>query len=279
MLHKQRRWDNSMLMSLDSWDPLARISFFATRVCNKLKIKGTIFLSSRFAIRPLLCRLGTSDRWIFHQIFVQQEYAPLLDIENVDLIIDCGAYIGYSAAYFLSRFPQAHVIAIEPDKDNFELLKKNLSPYGERAELIHGAIWSNSAKLTMSDVYYRGAQYASRQVRECLPDEPGEVCAVDIPSLLANSRRNRISILKVDIEGSEGIIFGAQSGCEKWLHKVDAIAIELHDDSQFGNCTLIFQAAISKQAFEVSQSGELTICRRTKRSGAWVSADDGAETQ
>jgi hypothetical protein len=34
-------------------------------------------------------------------------------------IIDCGANIGCSAFYFLSKYPDAELIAIEPDEGNF----------------------------------------------------------------------------------------------------------------------------------------------------------------
>jgi hypothetical protein len=47
-----------------------------------------------------------------------------------------------------------------------------------------------------------------------------------------------------------------------WLDKVDAMAIELHDDSSFGNATQVFFSAIKDRGYTVSQSGELTICRK-----------------
>jgi len=69
-------------------------------------------------------RRGTSDLSAFNQIFVQREYACLDDLVGVDLIVDCGAYVGYSSAYFLTQFPNSNIVAIEPDPENFSLLKK-----------------------------------------------------------------------------------------------------------------------------------------------------------
>jgi hypothetical protein len=64
--------------------------------------------------------------------------------------------------------------------------------------------------------------------------------------------------LKVDIGGAEAIVFGENTACRD---KVEAIAIELHDDSSFGGGTGAFNAAIQGRGFGISRSGELTICR------------------
>jgi hypothetical protein len=44
--------------------------------------------------------------------------------------------------------------------------------------------------------------------------------------------------------------------------RTDAIAIELHDDTGFGDARKLFAEAIHNEHFEISHSGELTICRR-----------------
>lgn len=83
---------------------------------------------------------------------------------------------------------------------------------------------------------------------------------------LWQSPEYRISLLKVDIEGAEAVVFGRD--CQSWLGKVDAIAIELHDDSGFGNASGIFFDAIRGHGFEVSSVGELTICQRPDQPAA-----------
>jgi len=82
---------------------------------------------------PVFFRYNSSDINVFSQIFISDEYRPLTDLPAVRLIIDCGAYVGFSSAYLLSKFPEAHVLAVEPDKKNYELLRQNLSVYGNRA--------------------------------------------------------------------------------------------------------------------------------------------------
>jgi FkbM family methyltransferase len=204
---------------------------------------------------PLWVRMHSSDLSVFSQIFVEREY-ECLNLIDGDLILDLGAYVGYSSAYFLSRYPQSSVIAVEPDPSNFAILQRNLAPYGSRATVIQAAVWSHTTKVSIRAEQYRGGSACTRQVEE---KKSGDVAGVDIPTLVALSQRSKIGLLKMDIEGAEVVIFGGKC---TWLNQVDRIAIELHDDSVFGNATEAFYNAIRGQNFEISHSGELTICSR-----------------
>jgi FkbM family methyltransferase len=219
-------------------------------------------LTTGLARHPLRCRPETSDRDVFDQVFVEREYRGLDDQEGVDLILDCGANVGYSAAYLLSRFPAAHLIAVEPDPESFEVLRLNLAPYGERARAVRAAVWSRPARLTFAESPFRDGRAWARQVRECRPDEGQGLAAVDVGGLLEESGRQRISILKVDVEGAEGVIFGANYG--RWIDRVDAIAIEIHDDSVFGDCSGIFARAIAGRGFALSSHADILVCKRRR---------------
>jgi FkbM family methyltransferase len=41
-------------------------------------------------------------------------------------IIDAGANIGLASVYFSQRFVNSTIVAIEPSKENFEILSKNI---------------------------------------------------------------------------------------------------------------------------------------------------------
>ena len=223
-----------------------------------LKRRRPYKLRSPLARHPLWCRPGASDGAVFFTIFVQREYQPLDDLTDVKFVLDCGANVGYSSAYFLSRFPDCQVLAVEPDAANFALLKRNLAPYGKRARALHSAVWSHSADLKMSDVDYRENREYSRQVRECHEGETPEFSATGIAELLRESGHERLSILKIDIEGAEVVVFSHNT--QEWLPRVDNIAIELHDDTIFGPATAPFYAACDGR-FTFSHSGELTLAR------------------
>ena len=221
-----------------------------------LHITRPISLRTKLARFPLQFRPLTSDHAVFFQIFVRQEYRCLLEIPDPNLIIDCGANVGYSSAYFLSRFPNAFVIAVEPDSENLALLKANLSPFTGRYHVLCSAVWSHETRLTFSGLSRPGDEW-SRQVKPAIDAQPTTISATDIGTLLKQSGYQRISILKIDIEGSEAAVFSANY--ENWISKVDNLLIELHGD----DCRAIFENAIAAQNFVVSQCDELIVCRRS----------------
>jgi len=167
----------------------------------------------------------SSDDRVFYQVFAQCDYACFNDLTNVSLIIDCGANVGYTSAYFLSRHPKASVIAVEPDQANFELLEQNLSLFHSRFRVVQKGIWSYACDLTVVRPRPGDRNEWGVQVRETRDGEQPDVSAVDIQTLLRESGHSRISILKIDIEGSEAELL--RHGCD-WLDLVDNLAIELH---------------------------------------------------
>jgi FkbM family methyltransferase len=229
------------------------------------KVDQPLILTSKRALYPIQCRRHTSDFDVFKQIFVNREYSCLddIDINSVELIIDCGANIGCSSAYFLSRFPQSCVIAIEPDPKNFQMMEQNLNPYGDRVQTMQTAIWSKSADLVFSEVTYADGREWTRQVRECRPGESPCMLATDIGTVFKESGYDRISILKIDIEGAEAVVFS--KNYQDWLSQVDVLVIELHDNTIFGNASAVFFEAISQEDFEISHCEELTVCKRRSR--------------
>jgi FkbM family methyltransferase len=218
-------------------------------------------LYSKHASYPVSYRPRTSDKDVFDQIFVQREYSCLDEVTDADLILDCGANIGCSSAYFLAKFPRAYLIAIEPDPGNFAMLESNLKPYGERVRLVRSGVWSHPANLVLVKQKFGDGRDWATQVRECGPGESPDMVAVDITTLLETSGYGSVSILKMDVERAEAEIFSRNY--EKWIHRVAAIVIELHDEE----CSNIFQKAIASLGFQVSQSGELTVCRKKHMQG------------
>jgi FkbM family methyltransferase len=208
------------------------------------------------SLHPMLCREGSSDFRSFHQIFIEREYSCLDDAADPQLIIDCGANAGYSAAYFLSRFPRSRVIAVEPDPDNYAFLQRNLAPFGDRVRAIRAGVWSHPTPLKMSEIKYGDGMEWSREVRECKEGEADGLPGVNVGAILQESASSRLSILKVDIEGAEKVVFG--SNYESWIDRVENIVIELHDQE----CRKVFQRAMEGRPFQVSQCGELTVCKR-----------------
>jgi len=83
---------------------------------------------------------SVGDKGVIAQIFQQQDYnlarfplhGKLLRYYHqqaanglVNLIVDAGANIGAGTVYLHGHFPQAAILAIEPERGNVELLRKN----------------------------------------------------------------------------------------------------------------------------------------------------------
>jgi FkbM family methyltransferase len=206
-------------------------------------------LTSKMLAFPVRSRPLSSDIGVFTQFFFFDEYRCLSRLRNPKLILDLGANVGYSSAYFLSRFKDCSVIAVEPDPANFIELQKNVAPYRSRVKTIQAAVWPHPGRMDLEHPG-RGEEWGVR----VKPSDDGAVRAISIPELLTFSSEYRISLLKVDIEGSETDLF--KSGSEEWLDKVDNIVIELHGEE----AQRIFHNAIAKSNFVISKCDELTVC-------------------
>lgn len=198
-------------------------------------------------LHPVHLRAGSTDPQTYHQVLVEEQYGPLLAAEP-EIIVDCGANAGFTAAYFLSRLPRSRVIAIEPFADNAMLCRRNLAPYGERAKVIEAGVWSRSCRLVIEG--QTGSEWGVR-VRLARPGEAGDVDAIGIADL----GLPRIDLLKVDIEGSEAELFG--NGAGAWLPQVNTLAVELHGEA----CERAMRDALAGFGGEWSTAGELTIVR------------------
>ena len=229
----------------EDWNLLARRVKILSPVCRvDLRPKG---YDTRVAIR-----VDSTDFLVFRQIFIWQQYKPVTQIDDPEVIVDCGANAGYSALFFLKHFPRARVIAVEPDPLNAQLCRHNLRLYDTRTVVVQKAIWGEAGKLTFVEETRKPGQEWGIQV--AASDVNATVDSIDVPGLMAATGVERIDLLKVDIEKSEASVF--QSSPSAWLHLVRNIAIELHGPA----CSQIFHQALSNYSFLESHSGDVTFC-------------------
>lgn len=171
---------------------------------------------------PLYVRPGTTDASEVIQNCIREAYGVLVPAEPVRLIVDAGASIGDTTAWFLSKFPTVTVIALEPAQENYELLLKNCGPYGSRALPLNAALWPRPAKLA----FCRSNSADAHSVRDATIQRD-ELCkGISIPEVLKLAHADTIDIFKCDIEGAELEVFRDQ--CDDWLPRVRSILIEVH---------------------------------------------------
>ncbi len=204
---------------------------------------------------PISLRPGTSDIPTFYDVFLFKEYD--ISIAKPSLIIDAGANIGLFTIWIKNKYPDAIVICIEPDTENFKLLKKNLSYY-DKIYFENSGIWNKDALLKVYDKYDLGKW--GIVVEES--NEFGTVPAISVPSLMKKYSFEYIDLFKIDIERSEKQLF--QKNYDFWLPKVKTIFIELHDWLEQG-CSKPFFEAINRAMpnYSFSSKGETTVIKQT----------------
>jgi len=197
-------------------------------------------------------RNDTSDIAAFYQIFNRRDY----DISFPFIprtIVDLGGNIGLSSVFFKSRFPDAKIIVVEPDRENFSVLKKNLQSY-EDIICINSAIWNKRTRLALNR---NNLDHWSIYVSETESNTFDTIEALTMADMMTKHGLDRIDFLKVDIEGAELELF--ENGFEDWLPKVRLLAIELHEHTRPGCCKSFF-SALSRYQFKISVNGEFLIC-------------------
>ena len=165
---------------------------------------------------PILIRPGTKDAHTIINNVIREEYGKVTLARSPKWMIDAGAYTGDTTAYFLSRFPDLKVIALEPNPPSHEMAKLNLEPYGDRAILLKKGLYITDGV----------ASFSGDSTGASIGKTGFEIDCTTVLSLMEQFSIPRIDILKMDIEGAEEAIFG--SNPEKWLSRIDMLIVEIH---------------------------------------------------
>lgn len=166
-------------------------------------------------------RLGTSDGEVYREVFQDKDYALDLDF-SPEIIVDAGANVGLAAVYFANRYPEARIVALEPEASNYAMLEKNARPWGDRIIPVRAALWEKDGLTRLA----LPANPSEKWMVMTRNDGSGdEVPAVTIKTLMERFRLPRIDLLKVDIEGAEIEVFHDTS----WVPMIRSVVVETHD--------------------------------------------------
>lgn len=178
--------------------------------------------------RRIRCRARTSD--LLETVIVSSgfEYPPehlRIDDEH-PVIVDVGAHIGTFAILMDSLLGERPYqgIALEPMAENFALLRKNLrTNHVTRFATVRAA-----AASTAGEGYLRTRGQPDTAFLDPSADEGERVRTVELGELCHAQGFDRISLLKMDIEGGEHEVLAAS-----WpfiARQVKAIILEFHED-------------------------------------------------
>ena len=193
--------------------------------CNTFKIKRRVRLKiNGFDIN---LRAGTPDFSVAIES-LGREFEPVtagFAHENGALIIDAGGYIGTAAIKLATAYPACRIVCIEPSSENLELLKLNVAAY-PNISVMKAALAANGTEVALRDPGRKAWGFTiiaepdqSDRVLETVP-------AVTIENILAQHGRERVFILKLDVEGAEAELFHNSRG---WMSRTDILIAELHE--------------------------------------------------
>jgi FkbM family methyltransferase len=222
--------------------------------------------------QPVFLRPSVSDHSIFWQCVVRAQYdlsrypqmaeiirraADMRGEGATPVIVDGGANIGLATLGFAQDFPDARVVAVEPDCDNMRVVRQNIAPLGDRVVAVQAAVASTSGYSRVIG-YERGS--AGLMTEMCAADAEGAIPAWSIDDLVAMVPGGRPWIVKLDIEGAQREVFSANT---EWVGRTDLVILEL-DDWQFpwGATGDAFFKALSQHKFDYVVDGELILAFR-----------------
>lgn len=162
--------------------------------------------------------------FLFSEIFVRNEYFFYTQ-ESRPIIFDCGANCGFATIYFKWLYPQAEIIAFEPDPVTFSVLQHTIE--------LNALKDVTAQQIALSDhdgevEFFTDAVGGSLKMSLTRRSEANRI--VKVPSKCLSSFLSsypKISYIKMDIEGAErGVISEVmRTGLKK---NIDQMGIEYH---------------------------------------------------
>jgi FkbM family methyltransferase len=128
---------------------------------------------------------------------------PIIDVPplEVDVIVDVGANVGSTTLYFADNYPQARIFSFEPAEETFRYLKMNTARFSN-IFCYNCALGNRNANVFL----YHGKDQCAQNsfYRSGITSSEGEITVMRKASeILVELEIDRISILKIDTEGSE----------------------------------------------------------------------------
>jgi FkbM family methyltransferase len=214
---------------------------------------------------PVALRLKTSDLEVYGKVFAEQEYR-FETLKPPKVIIDAGANIGLASVFFANAFPEATVIAVEPEETNFSLLKRNVAPY-PRIIPVQAALWCDNVLINLVspciNVEWNKWGFQAEDAGEKSGNQMcAQVQGMTVDIIMRDHGIDFIDVLKIDIEGAEKEVFADAS---RWIDKVGGVIIELHENWKSGSNRNFYNATngfpmewIQGENYFVTKAGFLT---------------------
>ena len=176
--------------------------------------------------REVHLRSHTTDISVLAELVVNGGYERLLEhvTEPPRTIVDLGANIGLASRWFLSQWPDAQLVAVEPEPGNIAVLKRNLQRYAATTRIYGACIGARQRTVSLLN---GGGEWAFRMTDDETGSLPADrVDVITMNRIIDDLGSAEIDLLKCDIEGAERELFGS---CADWINRVRLIVVECHD--------------------------------------------------
>ncbi len=175
------------------------------------------------------------------EIYIENHYLagfPYRPIENGAVVLDCGANIGAFAVYAAGLAADVRVLAFEPEPQTFAALERNVElnqlsgrvaclPFGlsnkdeVKTLLMNPDCFTTHHFADVAGVSGGSAQAASLQIQ-----------CVTIDQIIAQHNIARCDFIKMDVEGSEGVVLkGAAETIVRFRPRLSMAAYHTPEDA------------------------------------------------
>jgi len=171
----------------------------------------------------LVCFNKKELKYIYKEIFLGEVYNIKLNKKNPK-IIDAGAYLGLSLLYFKKHYPQANILAFEPNPNIFPLLEENIEMNNLQNVIVENVALGR--KNTTRDFYIDSSDIHSFSTSSFIKNAwNGAQMTIPIQvkvRKLSEYINEEIDLLKMDIEGAEREVLEdlRDSGKLKYINNV-----------------------------------------------------------
>ncbi|MBX6311665.1 MAG: FkbM family methyltransferase [Isosphaeraceae bacterium] len=166
-----------------------------------------------------------------------------------DVVLDIGANVGLFGLWLARRNPRCRVVAIEPFEENFDCLRANIRH--QRASSVSAHRLALGRQAGMGRMVARGDRSLDHLLATDQEEAEGQaVPIIPLSGLCDLAGVDRVSLLKIDVEGAEYDAFAAAD--EDTLRRFDRIALEYHDNIRPGTLELL--------KAKLAATHDLTIC-------------------
>jgi FkbM family methyltransferase len=217
------------------------------KIINRKRLRSVVIENETINVRS-----ATPDILVAARCLSGKEYG-FIEASDPLVIVDAGANIGASSIFFSRRYPGAKVFALEPERENYELLAFNTCSHTNVIP-ISAALWYKREVRLIQDRLTGPWGYTISSSPNKLRSIGQKVQCITVSDLLKEYYIDSIDILKLDIEGAEREVL---EHSDAWIDKVKVIVAELHDRICVGCDRAFYLATQSFNRFQ--KNGEKVI--------------------